>query len=582
MHRFPLLLISPISMIALSTASTIAATPNLPESPDPLAQITAVSQLSDVRPTDWAFQSLQSLIERYGCISGYPDKTYRGNRALTRYEFAAGLNACLDRVQELISAATTDRASKEDLAILEKLQTEFATELAAIRGRVDSLDTKTATLEKQQFTTTTKLQGQTTFALNGSNAPNTNATFLHRSRLSLTTSFSGKDLLLTQLQAGTPNADANSAAQSENQGFKDRIATIGESLIKTQVEQVFGPLSFLGVTLDDLGLGLKNLPTVDAVQEKALGTLATLSLESGIPLETSLALRQTLAQNLETSRSLNRFLQASSSLDYTRNVTANLSLNRLSYQLPLSPDLQIALFPQGYISDHIDTNRYANNQPQSFSTYGLVNNQLLLANDTPGAGAALHWHPGQKWLKLNLAYRAEQTALNSTASIFNNTNDRSGIFNDPNLAVFELELTPSKSSALRLQYSTGTQAGQSYRVLGTNLELALGKQIGIFGRFGYAADLPGDINAISWSTGLVISDLFKLGARAGISIGQPLIFKEDTLRLFNETQTNYEAFYHYPINNRIAISPAIQVIVAPGNTKEDTIVTGTLRTTFSF
>ncbi|TAD87550.1 MAG: hypothetical protein EA000_07150, partial [Oscillatoriales cyanobacterium] len=35
-------------------------------------QVTSVSQLSDVRPTDWAFQALQSLVERYGCIAGYP------------------------------------------------------------------------------------------------------------------------------------------------------------------------------------------------------------------------------------------------------------------------------------------------------------------------------------------------------------------------------------------------------------------------------------------------------------------------------------------------------------------------------
>jgi hypothetical protein len=61
-------------------------------------QLTSVSQLSDVRPTDWAFQALQNLVERYGCIAGYPDGTFRGNRALTRYEFAAGLNACLDQI----------------------------------------------------------------------------------------------------------------------------------------------------------------------------------------------------------------------------------------------------------------------------------------------------------------------------------------------------------------------------------------------------------------------------------------------------------------------------------------------------
>jgi len=61
---------------------------------EPFAQVNSVSQLSDVKPTDWAFQALQSLVERYGCIAGYPDGTYRGNRAMTRYEFAAGLNSC--------------------------------------------------------------------------------------------------------------------------------------------------------------------------------------------------------------------------------------------------------------------------------------------------------------------------------------------------------------------------------------------------------------------------------------------------------------------------------------------------------
>ncbi len=72
------------------------------------AQVTSVSQLSDVQPTDWAFLALQSLVERYGCIAGYPDGTYRGNRALTRYEFAAGMNACLDRVNELIGSGTSN------------------------------------------------------------------------------------------------------------------------------------------------------------------------------------------------------------------------------------------------------------------------------------------------------------------------------------------------------------------------------------------------------------------------------------------------------------------------------------------
>jgi len=64
-------------------------------------QVTSITQFSDVYPTDWAYQALSNLIERYGCVAGYPNGTYRGNRAMTRFEAAALLNACLDRVTEV-------------------------------------------------------------------------------------------------------------------------------------------------------------------------------------------------------------------------------------------------------------------------------------------------------------------------------------------------------------------------------------------------------------------------------------------------------------------------------------------------
>ena len=193
---------------------------------DGASQVTSVSQLSDVQPTDWAFQALQSLVERYGCIVGYPDQTYRGNRALTRYEFAAGLNACMDRINELIAAGTADLVKKEDLLAVQKLQEEFAAELATLRGRVDALEARTATLEKQQFSTTTKLSGEVIFMiadtfgdrairtgngsfLGGVNAGNvatlrddqTETIFANRVRLALDTSFTGRDRLRTRLQA---------------------------------------------------------------------------------------------------------------------------------------------------------------------------------------------------------------------------------------------------------------------------------------------------------------------------------------------------------------------------------------------
>jgi hypothetical protein len=192
-------------------------------------QVTSVSQLSDVQPTDWAFQALQSLVERYGCIAGYPNRTYRGNRAMTRYEFAAGLNACMDRVNELIASATADLVKKEDLNALKKLQEDFAAELATLRGRVDSLEARTKTLEAQQFSTTTKLAGEVIFQLaaagttEGSN--NNNQTqFLNRVRLQLNTSTNGKDLLVTRLASG------NSGFFSGTQG-----PLTGEGRLTTQL-----------------------------------------------------------------------------------------------------------------------------------------------------------------------------------------------------------------------------------------------------------------------------------------------------------------------------------------------------------
>jgi hypothetical protein len=193
------------------------------ESASELSAVTSVSQLSDVKPTDWAFQALQSLVERYGCIAGYPDKTYRGNRAMTRYEFAAGLNACMDRVNDLIAASTADLVKKEDLATLRKLQEQFSAELATLRGRIDDIETKTALLEKQQFSTTSKLNGEVVIGLAGvatgriaGSDISRNTVMGYRARLNIDTSFTGEDLLRTRIQAG--NSDFTNAATGISEG----------------------------------------------------------------------------------------------------------------------------------------------------------------------------------------------------------------------------------------------------------------------------------------------------------------------------------------------------------------------------
>jgi hypothetical protein len=159
-------------------------------------QVTSVTQLSDVKPTDWAYQALSNLVERYGCVAGYENGTYLGGRAMTRFEAAALLNACLDRVTEV-----TDE--------LQRLANEFREELTAIQGKVAKLEKQVGTLQATQFSTTTKLRGEATFVLggvdnarlaNGTNVGNT--AFNYDVRLNFDTSFTGKDLLKTRLRSG--------------------------------------------------------------------------------------------------------------------------------------------------------------------------------------------------------------------------------------------------------------------------------------------------------------------------------------------------------------------------------------------
>jgi len=164
-------------------------------------QVTSVTQFSDVRPTDWAYGALSALVERYGCVAGYPNGTFVGGQAMTRFEAAALLNSCLDRVTE-----TTDE--------LKKLLAEFGAELSVLTSRVDGLDKKVGQLEATQFSTTTKLKGEATFVLGGVPGLETNAggnvgntAFNYDVRLNFDTSFSGKDLLRTRLRAGNFGTD---------------------------------------------------------------------------------------------------------------------------------------------------------------------------------------------------------------------------------------------------------------------------------------------------------------------------------------------------------------------------------------
>ncbi|MBM5801373.1 MAG: carbohydrate porin [Cyanobacteria bacterium K_DeepCast_35m_m2_023] len=160
-------------------------------------------------PQTVAYQALSNLIGRYGCVAGEPGSRFRGNGSLTRFEAAALLNACLDRV-----TVVSDE--------LRRLIHELAQERVILNGRIDGLGSRIGLLEAQSFSTTTRLGIDTTMVLGGNgflgSASNTitqasslygAVTFNYDTRLSLNTSFNGRDLLHARLRAGNFNRASN-------------------------------------------------------------------------------------------------------------------------------------------------------------------------------------------------------------------------------------------------------------------------------------------------------------------------------------------------------------------------------------
>jgi Carbohydrate-selective porin, OprB family/S-layer homology domain len=490
----------------------------LPPAPSPeMAQVTSVSQLTDVRPTDWAFQSLQSLVERYGCISGYPNQTFRGNRALTRSEFAAGLNACLERINEQISAI--DGVTQADRQTIERLQAEFATELATLKSRVDRLETTTATLEKQQFLPTTKLTGQAIFAVNAGGfsgdriiaprgaivtADQPNATSLYRLSLDLNTSFSGKDLLKLRLVSGSPGIGDNAAGYLEpNLGSVLDFAIPGRQQISlARAYYTFSPDRDLSVTLGS------QMVAPDFIDKNRYANVSF--------------------RDFSTSALVNNFILL------PRPFGAGAAIDWKPNQGPFS-------LRGVYIA--------------SSGAASLPENQQFL-----GGG------------------RTQDVRLFPAAG----GGAKGGLFSDPYTGIVELEYAPSRALSLRFQYSGGELLGSNFKVFGVNADLALTRQVGLFARYGtgaYPDTILGDIKPQYWSAGLAFQDLLQKGDVAGIGVAQPFILSA----IGDATQTNFEAFYNIPVSPKIRITPIVQVISNAGNQRTNgAIVTGTLRAVFSF
>ncbi|MEH2279323.1 MAG: iron uptake porin [Nostoc sp.] len=507
--------------------------PVLAVASDRMEQVTSVSQLSDVNPRDWAFQALQSLVERYGVITGYPDGTFKGNRALTRYEFAAGLNAALDRLKELIATSTGELVRKEDLATLQKLQEQFAPELTALGKKIDALETRQAKVEANQFSTTTKLVGDAiflvadTFGDRANNTPandttdNTQTFFAYRARLNFQTSFTGKDQLTTLLTAGNniPNLTATTGTAMT------RFTFDGEGRADTYLSQLtyrfpLGSKATVWVGTRALQPAVFN-PTLNGSIGGLNGAASRFS-----------------AFNPTVYRP--GFDGAGAALAYK-----------------FSDRLQLSL---GYIADDSKVN-------QAVSGKGLF-------NGTNAAVVQLTISPSRQ-LDIGLTYTRKYYSDNTTGADpnFNVTGGTGSIFaRNP----FEQNSTTTNNFGLQFNWRATPS-------------LSLG------GWFGYTRahqNRGGDSDATIINTALTVGfpDLLKKGNLGGIIVGiPPKVTSSDyrnragLLREDPSTSLHLEAFYTYRVNDNITITPDIYLITKPEhNDNNDPIWVGALRTNFTF
>ncbi|MBC1237805.1 iron uptake porin [Nostoc sp. 2RC] len=507
---------------------------------DPMAQVTSVSQLKDVQPSDWAFAALQSLVERYGCIAGYPDSNYRGNRALTRYEFAAGVNACLDRINELIATAAKDLVSREDVTILQKLQEEFATELGTLRGRIDSLEAKNAEIAANQFSTTTKLSGLLIVGLQGrtknrgdvnfrdgqkdTDDGGTNINVISLAQLYLTSQITPRSYLFTGLLAGrgtTTPRFTNSVSRND--------VLLGYEFPTDNL--IVSDLNFHWLVTDKLAMMIGtegvSIPAAfrgpNRVESAATGPLSYFAQRNPI---------------LNTG-----YGHGGIAIDWQFAKRASLQAIYTSYQ-PGNPGQRSGLF---------DGNTTTGVQLLLTPT-DTIDFSLYYVNNYSSDGCLLTF-VGDECL----------TAVNST---------------------------------------TGRSAPLQTNAVGATVTWQISKSIsaGAWGGYtkSYIPGQPGNVETTNYMVFLNFPDLFAKGNLGGIYVGQPPKITSSNLPVGNNvpdfintglgraggqpgTTTQVEAFYRFQLNDNLSITPGIIHILQPGHTpNSDSVTIGILRSTFTF
>ncbi|MEO1672182.1 MAG: iron uptake porin [Cyanobacteria bacterium J06631_2] len=538
-----------------------------------LNQITNVNQLRDVSPTDWAYEALRSLTDRYGCISGFPNQSYRGSQPLSRYEFAAGLNSCLNQIERLI--ATSETVSPEDLATVNRLSQEFEAELASVGGRVDELESRTAILEDSQFSTTTKLGGEVSFALSqvfgdekadGSGDLDSVTVFNFRSRLSFDTSFTGKDLLKVRLDA------LNTVPFGPGEGDDPNVT--GTNMTRTAFDEGTDGSIRIGKLYYTFALG--ELGKSGKSDHSGRGHDDHGHDDHGHD-----------AKDADGGHSEHLHGAAEGKLSFVIDaVGGEFNENFANYNEFFSEELTGAI-----------------------SRFGRFN--PIYYQGLEGTGATVNYSFSDA-IALSVGYLAPRAS---------EPLEGAGLFNGSFAAIAQASIQPTDDFGFGLTYSRGYYAPDELVVSGeTGSETAnapFGEEIatsadhfGLQGKYqisdrfsvsawgglslasaqtggdneDFAVESGDDATIFNWAVTLAFPDLLSEGSLGGIIFGQPpKVSSNDGGAEDEDSAWHVEAQYRYQLNDNVAINPGFFAVINPENNSDnDTLYVGTVRTIFEF
>ncbi|WP_208345947.1 iron uptake porin, partial [Aetokthonos hydrillicola] len=449
-----------------------------------------------------------------------------------------GLNACLDRVNELIATATSDVVKKEDLATLQRLQEEFSSELAALRGRVDALEAKTAELEANQFSTTTKLVGEAIFALS---APLSNrasdrnrAVFQDRVRLDLQTSFTGRDTLHTRLATG-------------NGGFTNKFdlgtAAVGAGRFNTSEGTQTFNITGNGTTNNNNSVSIDWLSYYFPIGPAQVYVAATGGIHS------------------DYAPTLNPYFE-----DFDGG---NGSFSTFA---PRNPIYNLGGGAGGAVS-------------LKFGKGGLLRPSSLtlgyLASDpaNPGLGRGVFNGNYAALAQLNFNF-SSKFAIAATY-VHGYHKGGTAIFDQGGV------LATNAATVGTAQANQVINAAESNNY-GIEASFKPSDKISISG-FATYSDVSGKVNRLdnfqawTYGGGVAFPDLGKKGNVLGLFAGAEPYARNRRGFGGSDTPIHVEGFYKYRLNDNISITPGVIYLTSPGqSSNNDDVFIGTLRTTFTF